>query len=71
MIHIAPLVHIYKSEKYIFFFFLDFIYLFLREREREQGRGRERGRERISSRLHARSADPNVGLEPTNHEIMT
>ena len=38
---------------------------------REQGRGRERGKERIPSRLHAVSAEPNTGLDLTNHEIMT
>ena len=35
------------------------------------GRGRERGRERIPSRLHTVSAEPDVGLETTNCEIMT
>ena len=44
-----------------------------REREREdmhkQGRGRERGRERIPSRLHAVSAELDVGLDPMNAEI--
>ena len=51
----------------ILFYFFKFIYL----REREWGRGRERGRERIPSRFHAVSAEPNVGLELTNREIMT
>ena len=37
----------------------------------EQGRGRERRREKISSRLHAASTEPDVGLKLTNHEIMT
>ena len=32
---------------------------------------RERERKRIPSRLCAVSAEPNAGLEPTNHEIMT
>ena len=35
------------------------------------GRGRERGRERIPSRLHTVSTEPDVGLDLTNHEIMT
>ena len=49
-----------------------FIYLFLRDTEREQGRNRERERrERIPSRLHTVCVDPNVGLKPMNHEIMT
>ena len=34
-------------------------------------RGRERERERIPSRPPAVSAEPNTGLEPTNHAIMT
>ena len=47
------------------------IYLFLRERQQVRERQRERGRQRIPSSLHAVSAEPNVGLELTNHEIMT
>ena len=42
-----------------------------REQAHEQGRGRERGRERIPSKLHAVSAEPDVGLDLTNCEIMT
>ena len=42
------------------------IYLF------REGKGREREeRERIPSRLHAVSTEPDKGLDPTNHEIMT
>ena len=48
--------------------FFKFVALF---REREQGRDREREKERIPSRLRTTSAEPKVGLEPTNHEIMT
>ena len=42
-------------------------------REKESGREREREteRERIPSRLHTVSEDPNMRLEPTNCEIMT
>ena len=32
---------------------------------------RRRGRERILSRLHTASTEPDVGLEPMNPEIMT
>ena len=48
-------------------------YLFiLRLRERVQaGKARERGGDRIPSRLYTAGAEPNVGLEPTNHEIVT
>ena len=42
-----------------------------REREKEQRKGREREEERILSRLCTVSAEPNMGLEPTNCEIMT
>ena len=60
--------------------FLMLIY-FEKERERESestslclhelGRGRGRGRERIPSRFHAVSAEPDTRLHLTNHEIMT
>ena len=43
----------------------------MREREIEWGRGRERERERISSSLYVISAEPSVGLELMNREIMT
>ena len=36
-----------------------------------QARKRQREGERIPSRLHAVSAEPDVGLHLTNHEIMT
>ena len=57
-------------------FFLSLFLDFEREREREQGRGREKGGERerereAESRLLTVSAEPHVGLEPTDHEIMT
>ena len=39
--------------------------------ERQRERDRERGRERISSRLCAVSAEQDMGLDLTNHEIMT
>ena len=42
-----------------------------RERERESRGGAERERQRIPSRLCTISAEPDVGLEVTNHEIMT
>ena len=50
-----------------FFFFTKFIYF---ERERESREG-QRGRERIPSRLHTVSEEPDVGLEVMNREIMT
>ena len=52
--------------------------LFIFDRERKTGHEWGRGRERegdteseAGSRLRAVSTEPNVGLEPTNCEIMT
>ena len=42
-----------------------------RERAHEWGRDRKRQRERIPSRICVISAEPDVGLELTNCEIMT
>ena len=58
------------------FCFLMFIYFGERERDRVQvGKGqRERdgdSESKAGSRLQAVSTEPNVGLIPTNHEIMT
>ena len=36
----------------------------------KEEKGRERKRERIPSRLHAVSAEPNMGLHLTNHDII-
>ena len=41
------------------------------ERESREGAERERGRARIPSRLHTVSAEPDLGLELKNCEIMT
>ena len=41
------------------------------ERQSISGRRTERGRERIPSRLCTDSTEPDVGLDPTNHEITT
>ena len=37
----------------------------------ERGRGKEREREKIPSRLHTVSTEPDLGLELMNYEIMT
>ena len=69
-------VDLLVKEYYVYYLFI------LRDRESEQGRGRdrkrererERGRERerrIPSRLHTIIAEPDVGVKPMNHEIMT
>ena len=51
---------------YIAFLFLKFIYIW-----KGGGRGSGRGRERIPGRLSTVSMELDVGLELTNHEIMT
>ena len=50
------------------FFFLSLFYLETERRGRAEG---EREKERIPSRLHAVSAETDVGLKLTNWEIMT
>ena len=45
--------------------FLFYVYLFI-----WGVGGRERGRERIPSRVHKVTTESDMGLEPTNHEIM-
>ena len=56
---------------YYFFIFNFFLNVYLLWGVRSRERERERERERIPSRLHAISAEPNVGLDLTNHEITT
>ena len=61
---------------FVSFFFFKVIY-FERGRGREKasasrgGAEREGEREKIPSRLRAVSAEPDMGLEPMNREIMT
>ena len=45
--------------------------IFERGRENKRGRGREKGGQRIQSVLYMDSREPDVALEPMNHEIMT
>ena len=35
------------------------------------GAERDRGRQKITSRLHTASTEPDAGLYPMNHEVMT
>ena len=63
-----------RNQLYYFFIFIFIflVYLFLeREKAGERQRERERKGERIPSRLHTTSAEPNMKLELTNHKIMT
>ena len=43
----------------------------MRARDYEWGEGQRERTERIPSRLHAVSTEPNVRLDPMNREIMT
>ena len=64
--------HWFFSLYFLFNFFN--VYLFLRERQSTSRGGAEREGDTESkawSRLRAVSTEPNVGLEPTNREIMT
>ena len=65
----------FSSKYFINFFVLFFSLYFEIERGRKRvwaGEGkRERGRERMASRLLTVSTEPNVGLDLTDHEIMT
>ena len=56
-----------------FNYFFDVLFIFEREENSVRaGEGRERETEsEAGSRLRALSTEPNVGLEPMNHEIMT
>ena len=69
-------IHLKQHLESTYFFKCLFIY-FERERERERQRKRagegqgQKERERIPSRFLAVSAEPKVGLDLTNHEIMT
>ena len=54
--------------------FFNVYFFILREREREsenRGGTKKRGRQRILSRFHTVSTEPNVGLKIINHELMT
>ena len=58
------------------FFFFNVYFIFEREREIggwEEGKGQREGdrESKAASRLQAVSTEPDVGLKPTNHEIMT
>ena len=62
-----------KTLCFFFYNFFKFIY-FEREREREReraGSDRKRGREKIPSRLHTVSLEPDMGPKSMNCEIMT
>ena len=72
---------IYTDARYFSFsLFLSLFTYFERDREREREerkeesqreREREREKDRIPSKLHAASREPNMGLKLTNCEIMT
>ena len=51
-------------------FFISFNIYFERQRAHAQTGGAERRRERIPSKFHTVSTEPDMELNPTNHEIM-
>ena len=55
-----------KEERTFFFFLVFFKFIYFEREERESRRGAEREGEKESQV----SAEPNVGLEPTDQEIM-
>ena len=55
---------------FVFVFFLSLFIYFDRERESTSRGEKEGERERILSRLHTVSAEPDAGLELTNCEIV-
>ena len=74
----ATIVLNHSQSPFLNYFLFFNVYLFiLKEKEStsrggaERERERERERKRIPSRLCIVSAEPNVGLEPTNHDIVT
>ena len=54
----------------VFFFFNILIFLFILRAHASRG-GAERGRDRIQSRLHTASTEPDVGFDLTNCKILT
>ena len=62
-----PAVFFYRIQTILIFL----MFIFKRERACRQGRGRERVGKRIWRELCADSREPNIGLELTNHKIMT
>ena len=61
-----------SGEWYLLLLLFIFFCLFLRDRYKKHGRvGAESGGQRILKKLCADSGEPAMGLELTNHEIMT
>ena len=70
----SQVITIFLHHFFFNFFFPTFIYFWLRERQSMNRGGAEREGDTESetgSRLWAVSTEPDAGLEPTNHEIMT
>ena len=56
---------------YILIIFKVYVFILKKGRVSRGGYETDGGIERILSRLHTVSMEPDLGLEPTNHEIMT
>ena len=46
-------------------------YAFKKKKKKKVKRGKKKGSTRIPSRLGIMSTEPNVGMDPGNHEIVT
>ena len=54
------------------FIYFATVFIYFEQERIQSGTGQtERQRERIPGRLHTVSTEPNMGLDPQNHEIMT
>ena len=71
VVSLSPTLGVEITKKKKIFVLNVHLFTFEREREHEWERGRQRGRQRIPSRPHAASIDPDTGLEPTTYEIVT
>ena len=59
------------TSRRFFFFFLSLFLYFERESAHDEGKGRETGTQRIPSRHHTVSPEPDTGLELMNYEFVT
>ena len=69
--HITLACRLLSFQVLLFFFLMFLLFIFERERVHEWVRGREREGQRILSGLCTDNSEPDVGLEPTNCEMMS
>ena len=71
---VLPCIEHFKHMTFLKIFFYIYLFLIDRERQSRSGGGAEREgntESEAGSRLWGVSSEPDTGLEPTNHEIMT